>query len=160
MKIPKNLFLRLVISCGIVLFLDQLSKIIVSHALKLGQSSPLIPGVVSAVKVHNYGTIWGLAQGSNMIFAGLAIVIITLIVVFTPMIVKDKWTSITIGMILGGAVGNLLDRITRGFVVDFIHVDFIDFPVFNVADMGIVVAAILLVIIMFFMESKSIANDQ
>ncbi len=160
MKIPKNLFLRLVISCGIVLFLDQLSKIIVSHGLKLGQSFPLIPGVVSAVKVHNYGTIWGLAQGSNMIFAGLAVLIIVLIIIFIPKIVKDKWTSVTIGMILGGAVGNLLDRITRGFVVDFIHVDFIDFPVFNVADMGIVVAAVLLVIIMFFLETQPDTNDQ
>jgi len=158
MKISKQLFLRLSISFAVIIFLDQISKILVSVSLKLGQSKPFIPGVVSIVKVHNYGTIWGLAQGGNMIFAMLAVVVVVMIIIFLPKIVKDKWSSVAIGMILGGAVGNLLDRFTRGFVVDFIHLDFFDFPVFNIADMGIVISALILVVVMLVSETKQEAS--
>jgi signal peptidase II len=158
MKISKQLFSRLSISFAVIIFLDQISKILVSVSLKLGQSKPFIPGVVSIVKVHNYGTIWGLAQGGNMIFAMLAVVVVVMIIIFLPKIVKDKWSSIAIGMILGGAVGNLLDRFTRGFVVDFIHLDFFDFPVFNIADMGIVISALILVVVMLVSETKQEAS--
>ncbi|MCK5743311.1 MAG: signal peptidase II [Caldisericia bacterium] len=158
MKISKQLFLRLSISFAVIIFLDQISKILVSVSLKLGQSKPFISGVVSIVKVHNYGTIWGLAQGGNMIFAMLAVVVVVMIIIFLPKIVKDKWSSVAIGMILGGAVGNLLDRFTRGFVVDFIHLDFFDFPVFNIADMGIVISALILVVVMLISETKQEAS--
>ncbi len=158
MKISKQLFLRLSISFAVIIFLDQISKVLVSVSLKLGQSKPFIPGVISIVKVHNYGTIWGLAQGGNMIFAMLAVVVVVMIIIFLPKIVKDKWSSIAIGMILGGAVGNLLDRFTRGFVVDFIHLDFFDFPVFNIADMGIVISALILVVVMLVSETKQEAS--
>lgn len=156
MNLPKHLLFRMGLSFAILLVLDQLSKIIVSTSMHLGQSKTLIPGLLSIVKVHNRGTIWGLAQGGNMIFAFFAIVVVVLIFVFVPKIIRDKPISITIGIILGGAVGNLIDRFARGFVVDFIHFDFINFPVFNIADSGIVISAIILVYIMIFNEPKGV----
>lgn len=155
MNLPKHLLYRMGLSFAILVLIDQLSKIVVSYNIPLGQSKTLIPGLLSIVKVHNRGTIWGLGQGGNMIFAFLAIIVVFLILVFVPKIIKDKSSSIAIGMILGGAIGNLIDRFARGFVVDFIHLEFINFPVFNIADSGIVVSAIILVYVMIFNETKN-----
>ena len=153
MVFKKKLIFAMGLSFAVLLFLDQVSKIIVSGYFQLGHSKTLIPGLLSVVKVHNRGTIWGLAQGGNMIFAFFAIIVVILIIVFVPKIIKDKISSVAIGMILGGAIGNLIDRLARGFVVDFIHLDFMNFPVFNIADSGIVIAALVLVYVMIFTES-------
>jgi len=147
----------LVEAIGFAVFLicDQITKIIVVQNLTYGASIPIIDGFLHITNTHNTGTIWGLAQGGNMIFAILAIVVVILIVVLTPKVATTKIARFAIGAILGGAIGNLLDRFVRGFVVDFIDFRVINFPVFNVADIGIVCGAITLGIFMFLTPQKS-----
>ena len=147
----------LVEAIGFAVFLicDQITKIIVVHNLSYGASIPIIDGFLHITNAHNTGTIWGLAQGGNMIFAILAIIVVILIVVLTPKVATTKIARFAIGAILGGAIGNLLDRFVRGFVVDFIDFRVINFPVFNVADIGIVCGAITLGIFMFLTPQKS-----
>lgn len=141
------------ISFALVLFLDQLTKIIIAYTIPYGQSTPVIPGVVYFTTTHNTGTIWGIGQGGNLIFAGLAIVVVVLIVIFSPAIAKNTLAKIAIGAILGGAIGNnIIDRFSRGFVIDFI--DFKFFPIFNVADIGIVCGAITIGAIMLFSKEE------
>lgn len=135
---------------AIVLFLDQLSKIIVALTLPSGQSATVIPNWIYITHTHNSGTIWGIAQGSNYIFAIVAVVVICLVLFMSPKITSSLFSKICLGAILGGAIGNLVDRIFRGFVIDFIEFRIINFPVFNVADIGIVCGAILLAISMLF----------
>lgn len=143
-------------SFAVVLFLDQLSKIIVAINLPLHETVPVIPGVVHLTTVHNTGTIWGLGQGGNLIFAFLAITVVVLIVIFSPTIAKTVPAKIAIGAILGGAIGNnIIDRFLRGFVIDFIDFRCIKFPVFNVADIGIVCGAITIGLIMLFSKEKN-----
>ena len=142
------------ISFATVLILDQLSKILVANWLGLGQSVAVIPGIFNFTMTYNRGTIWGIAQGGNFIFAIIAIVVVVVILVFTPQLATSLGSKIAIGAILGGAIGNLIDRIARGFVIDFIEFGFIKFPVFNVADMGIVLGAITLAVFMLFISKK------
>lgn len=139
----------------IFLFCDQITKIIVALNLPYGASVPVIEGFLHITSTHNTGTIWGIAQGGNMIFAILAIVVVVLIVVLTPKVATTKIARFAIGAILGGAIGNLLDRFVRGFVIDFIDFRVINFPVFNVADIGIVCGAITLGVFMFFAQPKN-----
>ena len=134
----------------IVLFLDQLSKIIVALTLPSGQSATVIQNWIYITHTHNSGTIWGIAQGSNYIFAIVAVAVICLVLFMSPKITSSLFSKICLGAILGGAIGNLVDRIFRGFVIDFIEFRIINFPVFNVADIGIVCGAILLAISMLF----------
>ncbi|HOO97204.1 MAG TPA: signal peptidase II [Caldisericia bacterium] len=148
-------YLLSIYSLAAVLILDQLSKIVVANSLMLGQSKPFIPGIISFVKVHNDGTIWGIGKGGNLIFAFLAIVVVALIIIFAPRITKSPISKIALGMVIGGAIGNnLIDRLVRGFVIDFLHVDFFDFPVFNVADIAIVLGAITLALVMLIEGDK------
>lgn len=133
---------------AIVLFLDQLSKIIVALTLPSGQSATVIPKWLYITHTHNSGTIWGIAQGSNLIFAIIAVAVVCLVLFLSPKITSTLFSKICLGAILGGAIGNLVDRIFRGFVIDFIEFRIINFPVFNVADIGIVCGAILLAISM------------
>jgi signal peptidase II len=135
---------------AIVLFLDQLTKIIVALALPSGQSATVIPKWLYITHTHNTGTIWGIAQGSNFIFIFIAIAVVCLVLFMSPKITSTLFSKICLGAILGGAIGNLADRIFRGFVIDFIEFRIIQFPVFNVADIGIVCGAILLATSMIF----------
>lgn len=135
---------------AIVLLLDQLSKIIVALTLQSGQSVTVVPKWIYITHTHNSGTIWGIAQGSNYIFAIIAVAVICLVLFMSPKITNSLFSKICLGAILGGAIGNLVDRIFRGFVIDFIEFRIINFPVFNVADIGIVCGAILLAISMLF----------
>jgi signal peptidase II len=135
---------------GIVLFLDQVSKAIVSMLLAQGQSATVIPDWIYITHTHNTGTIWGIAQGGNLAFTIIAIAVVILIIFLAPKITTTLASKICLGAILGGAIGNLADRIFRGYVVDFIEFRIIKFPVFNVADIGIVCGAIALAAIMLF----------
>lgn len=134
----------------IVLLLDQLSKIIVALSLPSGQSATVIPGWLYITHTHNTGTIWGIAQGSNFIFIIIAVAVVCLVLFMSPKITSTVFSKICLGAILGGAIGNLADRIFRGFVIDFIEFRIIQFPVFNIADIGIVCGAILLAMSMIF----------
>jgi signal peptidase II len=141
-------------SFAIALFLDQLTKILVAYTIPFGQSVPVIPGIVYLTTVHNTGTIWGLGQGGNLIFAFLAIAVVVLIIIFAPTIAKTTPAKIALGAILGGAIGNnVIDRFARGYVIDFI--DFRWFPVFNVADIGIVCGAITIGLMMLFTKDNN-----
>ncbi len=137
---------------SVVLALDQLTKVLIANSIPYGKSVSVIPGIVWFTTIHNRGTIWGMGQGGNFIFAGIAILVVIGIIIFAPKIAKGFWAKVAIGAILGGAIGNLIDRFVRGFVIDFI--DFGWFPVFNVADMGIVLGAIGLAALMLFVQKE------
>lgn len=120
------------------------------HALP-GAPKPLWPGVIGFAYVENYGAAFGLFQGSALPIALLtALLLLALLVFLMANGGRLHRAAKALGwLLLGGAAGNLYDRLRYGFVVDFLHVELFSFPVFNVADICVCVAALGLAIWIF-----------
>jgi len=140
----------------IILFItaaDRITKYLAAHSLKPLRTIPLLEGIFSLTYVENRGAAFGILQNRRWFLIVLPLVIITAIVLYLVTHRKDGLlTKISLAIILGGAVGNLIDRILLGYVVDMFQAVFIDFPVFNVADTAVVCGTILLAVQMLFLE--------
>ena len=133
---------------ALVVALDQLTKAVASSRLLLSDPVPVLGDMVRLTLVHNTGAAFGLFPGSRLPFiivSSLAIAVV--IYLFTREAYRGVTQRVLLGCILGGAIGNLVDRIRLGWVVDFIDVGLGEarWPVFNVADSAVTVGVILLV---------------
>ena len=128
----------------LVVVLDQLSKFFVSKYMVLGQSIPLIKNILHFTYILNTGAGFGILKGWNIILIFVSLIIIGILFFNIDKIIKEKKINIPIALVLGGAVGNLIDRIFLGHVIDFI--DFRIWPAFNVADSCITIGAIWLIV--------------
>lgn len=128
-----------------VLGIDQVAKAAVRAAVASGWfSTTVIPGVLDFTFVRNFGAAFGIGQGMGFVSVIIAVLVVGFSAAYlarAPYLAKLE--VVGLGLVLGGAVGNAVDRIVHGYVTDFIAATFIDFPVFNVADIGIVVGVIL-----------------
>lgn len=141
----------LVAAAVLVYALDRLTKVIVLATQTPGTTTPLLGPVLQIHFVENPGAAFSLGSGSTWVFAVIAIAVATFIVVFARRI-RSPWWALLFGMLLGGTLGNLTDRLTRGAtfgsgtVVDFVQL--ILFPaIFNIADVAIVVAMGLFILL-------------
>ena len=132
-----------------ILISDQALKLWAEQALKLGASVTVIPGFFSLTRVHNTGVAFGMAQGNNLMTGLLAAGIL----VFAAWLARSwdwerRFVQIVAAMVAGGAVGNLIDRVRLGYVLDFFdwHVRGWSWPAFNIADASISVGIGLLVL--------------
>ena len=130
---------------GILVFiLDQLVKHAVLVSMHLGESIPIIKDVFHITFVLNPGAAFGMLEHQRWIFIVVALLVVVLALVFYKHIQRESLiTRIGAGLLLGGALGNLLDRIQSGLVVDFL--DFRIWPVFNIADIAICGGAAMLI---------------
>ena len=143
---------------AIVIALDQFSKWWALHALApAGVPHSVIPGFLNWTLAFNRGAAFNfLADGSGWqrwFFSVLALVICAVLLLWLARTPRRDWrTGLPLGLIVGGALGNLIDRLHAAQVTDFIHVYFRqwDYPVFNVADCGITVGALLLIVFGMF----------
>jgi signal peptidase II len=132
----------------VVLSADLASKLAVYHSLTLGQPPiRLLDDVLRLTYIHNAGAAFGLFQGSRWFFIGVSA--LSLLIILSLALsgrYRDRWMQFAFGLILGGALGNLADRIWLGVVIDFVQVGVRShyWPVFNVADAGVTVGVILL----------------
>lgn len=160
----------LLIGCAIVvLVLDQITKAWVVANLPLYTPVDLtdwLAPILSLTSVKNTGVAFGLFPGLGQFFIGLqALVILGILYYQRTLPPDDLWVHLSLGLVVGGALGNLLDRITRGYVVDFFDVNFWPlhrWPVFNIADSAIVVGVTILLIDSFFEEQderKDVGTD-
>lgn len=141
----------------LVFVLDQGSKQIVLQVLEYGQRVAVIDGYFDWVHVYNRGAAFSFLAGESgwqrWLFAAIAIGVSAVLVVWMKRLKADEtWLAIALAMVLGGALGNLYDRVVLGHVVDFILVHWRDvhhFPAFNLADSGITVGAVMLALDMF-----------
>ncbi len=135
---------------------DQAIKYLVINNIALTDTIEVIPDILNIVYVKNTGAAFSILSGRTYI---LSIVSFVVCVVLVWYLIKKKPSSklllVSLGMILGGAAGNLIDRVARQFVVDYIEVCFITFPVFNLADMAITIGAALLMIYVIFFDGKN-----
>ena len=131
-----------------VFILDHLTKFLVKQNLQFGQSTPIIENVFHLTYITNTGSAFGLFKGFNLFFILFSIAVIAIVIYHTTKIKKDEITlQLAVGLLLGGTIGNLMDRIFHGSVVDFI--DFRIWPVFNMADSAVTISVILLAILLW-----------
>lgn len=129
------------------ILLDQVSKAIVVASMEPGTSVTVIPHVLSITHSTNTGAAFGLMRGSGQIVFLAALVIIALAFAwfFAFRGKKRLWSFVGLGLLIGGALGNLIDRIFRHKVVDFFDLGW--WPVFNIADLAIVAGVIIIVVV-------------
>lgn len=140
----------------IVILLDQLAKYFVVQNMQLFETIPVINGVFHLTYVQNTGAAFGILQDGNILFIILTSAIIAAILIYKyRMNIKDKFLLCTLGMIIGGAVGNLIDRFIHKAVIDFLDFRLINFAVFNVADCFVVVGCIMLAVLLIFFDETS-----
>jgi len=135
----------------VVILIDQISKFFVVKFLYQGQID-IIPNIFSLTYVENYGTAWGLFAEFNAVIQVILPIVIIGILMYFSYTSKSKSDIVFSTFILGGAIGNYIDRMMRGYVVDFL--DFKVWPVFNFADMMIVIGCVLMCINIFRKEDK------
>ncbi|HID57276.1 TPA: signal peptidase II [Candidatus Poribacteria bacterium] len=122
--------------------LDQVIKWMVQSNLRLWESKPIIPGLLYLSHVINKGAAFGIMRGLSWLLIPISILAIVFIFLYYKAYRSDVWMRISLGFLLGGALGNLIDRVRLGYVVDFI--DFRWWPSFNLADASVFIGAVLL----------------
>ncbi len=131
-----------------VVLLDQLIKYFVATTLPLNTSQPVLSGLVSIAHIRNYGAAWSMLVGQRWFFIIISLVAVAVIGYY----LKKKWTNwgygLGLALLLGGTLGNFIDRLRLGYVVDMIQLDFINFPIFNVADCALTLGVIVLILTM------------
>lgn len=139
---------------GSIILLDQLTKQQIIQTMRLHESIPVIPNLFSLTYIRNPGAAFGLLAGSSnafrMVFFGLtSIFALGLLGTILLRMSEEEWMGrVSVAAILGGAIGNLIDRLRFGEVIDFldVYVDSYHWPAFNVADSAITVGVIALII--------------
>lgn len=130
-----------------IIALDQWTKSLVVKHMELGQSIPLIQDVLHLTSHRNTGAAFGILANQRMLFVVTTIAVVVGILISLIRIGKSQpRVSLALSMVLGGAIGNFIDRVTTGKVVDFVDVTVINFPIFNVADMAITIGVGLLLL--------------
>ena len=132
-----------------LMVVDQITKFLVEGKMREGLEVPILPGLFSLTRVHNTGVAFGMAQGNNLLTGLLAFGIL----IFAGWMAREwdwrkRWVQVVAGLVAGGAVGNLIDRIRVGYVIDFLdfHYGRWSWPAFNVADAAISIGVGVLVL--------------
>lgn len=127
---------------------DQMSKLAVL-SLEMNETAEFLPPLVQLRRVHNYGAAWSSLSGARWLLIAATAVGMAALVWLMVKIVRHPLGVWSLTMVVGGGVGNLIDRVTRGYVVDMFDLMFMNYPVFNVADCFVVVGTILALIYYF-----------
>ena len=133
---------------AITIVVDQLTKYLVVTKMTLGQSILLIDNFLYITSHRNEGAAWGILQGKMMFFYLITLIVVGVVMVWLTRLdfKKDKLLVIALALILGGALGNFIDRVSYQHVVDFIdtYIFGYDFPIFNVADSALCIGVVLM----------------
>ena len=140
------------ISAAVLILIDLCTKSWAVSTLKNGTVIPLIENVFEFRYTENHGVAFSMLQGQRWLFIPLTILVaLGIVVVLFRSPLRKKWLfCVTCVLIFAGAVGNLIDRIAYGYVIDFLYFRLIDFPIFNFADCCVVVGSILMFLFVLF----------
>ena len=141
----------------ILLLIDQISKALVAYYFEVGESKVIIDNFFSLTYIKNSGAAWGMFAGGTIFLAIVSILFLGFIISsIKKMEDVTTFNVITYSLIISGIIGNMIDRIVRGSVIDFFnfYIFGYDYPVFNIADIFIVVGIILIVIESFWAGDK------
>ncbi len=132
----------------LIIFLDQLIKFFIKQNFQINKSVPIIKNILHLTYITNTGSAFGLFKGLNVFFILFSIIVIIVIFYYLKKIIEnEKVLQFAIGLLLGGTIGNLIDRILYGAVIDFI--DFRIWPVFNLADSAVTISVVFLILLLW-----------
>jgi signal peptidase II len=144
---------RLFVTAVSITVLDQVVKKVVTTVMELGESVDFLGTVVRFTRTANTGAAFGMLRGRSLLFIIISALAALAIAAFSRQIARQRtWEQLSFGLILGGAVGNLIDRVRLGAVVDFINIGIGDlrWPYFNVADSAITIGVAILAFHLLF----------
>ena len=154
-KIKPHIMWLWVAVIAVSVILDQVTKLIVVKNMELYETAPFIKGRIEFRYIENRGAAWGMFSENRWIF----IIISAAALIALPMLLY-KYRNLhflfgfSLSLVIGGAAGNMIDRVFAGAVVDFLNFQFIDFPVFNVADICVTAGAALMFIYLIFIDKE------
>lgn len=146
----------------VVIALDQFTKWLVVTNMKIGESITIIPNVLYITSHRNRGAAWGILQGQFWLFYLITVVVVIGLVIYIQRLPREeRLFGIALGFMLGGAIGNFIDRLVRKEVVDFIHTYIFtyDFPIFNIADSALSIGVALVFLHTFVTGAKEKGNQ-
>lgn len=139
---------------AVIVLTDQITKHLVSSSMELNQTVHVFSGLLDLTYIHNYGAAFSILQNKQaflITFTGIAMAAIVIYVLKERK--KLSWAELAaLGLIVGGGLGNLTDRVLNGYVVDFLNIYIL--PVFNVADMAVCAGSALLVYSVVIVEAR------
>lgn len=138
---------KILIVAVLTLFMDQISKVLIEMFFKLNEERIVIQNFFSIHYINNYGASWSMLNNKTPLIIALSIISLIIIYRFMYLFQQNRRNNIAFGLIVGGLVGNLMDRWLFGYVRDFFDFQFMkyDYPIFNIADMAIVSGVLLLI---------------
>lgn len=153
-------FALLAVVALVCVALDQWAKAAALAGLVPGRAQTLVPGVMDLVLVRNTGAAFSLGEGAGWVFGLIAVAVVAAVAVYVwRSDTMPTYLVVTLGLVAGGGIGNLIDRVSRGWVCDFLATSFIDFPVFNVADIFVCCGVAATVVAMYLWE-RSLEQDK
>ncbi|MFC1723595.1 signal peptidase II [Nanoarchaeota archaeon] len=126
-----------------IVAVDRITKFYIEELLYISESIPVIPNIFSITRINNTGAAFGLMKGYNILFFIAALAVFVLFIMYYKEIVKDNYLMITASFILSGTIGNTLDRLYFGYVVDYLNLSF--WPTFNLSDVFLTIGTIMLI---------------
>ena len=147
---------------ALIVIADQFTKYLTVANIALGQKVPFIPGLLQFTYIQNTGAAFSSFEGQQWLFA-LIFVIFTLVIFWEyktkkmPFLPFERWC---IAAVYGGGLGNMIDRVRMGYVVDMIETVFVEFPVFNVADCFITCGCIAMMVSLFLFNKEFWKNEK
>lgn len=137
----------------VLVVIDQVIKSVVVRQIALGATKTVVPGLLSLTNLHNNGAAWSILQGKLGFFYLISIVALGVMVYLLWRLRTHRLYEFGIVLMIAGTLGNFIDRIRIGYVVDMFQLDFINFPIFNFADSCLTVGVILILIAVLRDES-------
>ena len=155
------MFIISLIIAAVSVIADQLIKYIVNNSIELNGSVDFIPHVLSLTHIRNKGAAWSIMEGQTwfLVLMPIAVIAVALIYMYKN---RDgsKIMLTSLALVMGGGVGNLIDRVRMHEVIDYLKCELFNFPIFNFADICVVVGAAMFCVYMIFIEGKKTAPEQ
>jgi signal peptidase II len=140
---------------AISVILDQVSKHLVVQNIELHGTVPFIPNFMSFYHTRNTGAAFSMLSNNRWVFMIMSVFAMGVMIwLLIKEYKRHPLMTVSLAMVLGGGIGNMIDRVRLGYVVDFFKTEFIDFAIFNVADCFVSVGAVLLAVYVMFYDSK------
>lgn len=136
--------------------LDQWVKFEIVKNIQLGEVKPFIPKILSLTYLRNTGAAFSILENQQWLFAVITLVVIGAAIWYLSKHIKGSvWLLSALSLIIAGGIGNFIDRMRQGFVVDMFQLDFINFAIFNVADSYLTIGVLVLIVMMLKEEGNA-----